>query len=92
ANGTEKRHLRVIGVVILNEGDFIFRDAQVLQFVVFDFSALRGRFLRVCTTNLPSAKRKRGNGLHASLTLRVSMILARAGYNGLGWPDERTRR
>jgi hypothetical protein len=33
ADGTEQRQLRVVGVVILNEGDFVFRDAQAFQFV-----------------------------------------------------------
>ena len=33
ANGTEQRQLRVVRVVILNEGDFIFRDTQAFQFV-----------------------------------------------------------
>ena len=33
ADGTEQGQLRVVGVVILNEGDFVFRDAQAFQFV-----------------------------------------------------------
>ena len=33
AHGTEQRQLRVVGVVILNEGDFVCRDAQPFQFV-----------------------------------------------------------
>ena len=33
ADGTEQSQLRVVRIIILNEGDFIFRDAQAFQFV-----------------------------------------------------------
>ena len=33
AHGTEQRQLRIVGVVILNEGDFIFRDTKAFQLV-----------------------------------------------------------